>query len=76
LHGGLLLRSQEGLNYNYYRDYDPAVGRYVQSDPIELRGGLNTYAYARANPLSRIDPLGLADATDTPWWDRPADAGH
>jgi RHS repeat-associated protein len=45
--------------YNYYRDYDPAVGRYVESDPIGLRGGINTYGYARARPLKLRDVLGL-----------------
>jgi uncharacterized protein RhaS with RHS repeats len=47
--------------YNYRRDYDPAVGRYVESDPIGLNGGsYSTYGYAGNDPLSNFDPLGLA----------------
>jgi RHS repeat-associated protein len=45
-------------HYNYFRDYDPAIGRYVQSDPIGLDGGLNTYGYSEASPLTRFDPTG------------------
>jgi RHS repeat-associated protein len=44
--------------YNYFRDYDPSTGRYVQSDPIGLGGGLSTYLYANANSLTFIDPSG------------------
>ena len=45
--------------YNYYRDYDPQTGRYVESDPIGLKGGVNTYGYAQQNPLFNVDPDGL-----------------
>ena len=41
---GQLYDSHAGLNQNYFRDYDPAIGRYVQSDPIGLLGGFGTYA--------------------------------
>jgi RHS repeat-associated protein len=52
---------ETGLHYNYFRDYDPAVGRYVESDPIGLNGGSNTYSYVRGSPLSRFDVFGLSD---------------
>jgi RHS repeat-associated protein len=51
---------ETGKHYNYFRDYDPAIGRYIQSDPIGLDGGLNTYGYDGGNPLVNIDPEGLA----------------
>jgi RHS repeat-associated protein len=48
-----------GLNYNYFRDYEAGTGRYSQSDPIGLDGGLNTYSYADQNPGVYSDPYGL-----------------
>ncbi len=47
-------------HYNYFRDYDPNLGRYITSDPIGLLAGTNTYTYVDNNPLNFIDPLGLS----------------
>jgi RHS repeat-associated protein len=48
-----------GLHYNYFRDYDPAIGSYVQSDPMGLAGGsVNTYGYTNGNPIEYSDPTG------------------
>lgn len=49
---------ETGLHYNRYRYYDPRLGRYIQSDPEGVAGGLNLYAYS-LNPLTEVDVQGL-----------------
>jgi RHS repeat-associated protein len=49
-----------GLVHNYFRDYDPSIGRYIQSDPIGLSGGVSTYLYVNGAPGSLSDMYGLA----------------
>ena len=52
--------AETNLHYNYFRDYDPQVGRYVESDPIGLDGGINTYDYVNGRPFAYYDRFGLA----------------
>jgi len=60
-----------GLHYNYFRDYDPATGRYLQTDPIGLSGGANPYIYAMANPVRYTDAKGLEILPSNPSGLRP-----
>ncbi len=56
---GQYLDKETNLHYNYFRDYDPGIGRYVQSDPVGLAGGVSAYAYVDSNPLRYTDSSGL-----------------
>jgi hypothetical protein len=47
------------LHYNFFRDYEPGTGRYIESDPLGIRSGFNTYVYALDNPAKFVDVTGL-----------------
>lgn len=64
---GQYFDKETNLTYNYYRDYDPAIGRYIHSDPVGIAAGLNTYAYVDGDPLQYSDPLGLAKKAKGRW---------
>ncbi|NVN90282.1 MAG: RHS repeat-associated core domain-containing protein [Desulfuromonadales bacterium] len=51
--------AETGTHYNYFRDYNPAIGKYIQADPIGLDGGINPFAYAKNSPIKNTDPEGL-----------------
>jgi RHS repeat-associated protein len=51
--------SETGLHYNYFRDYSPLLGRYLQADPIGFKGGMNLYNYVGGNPIINVDIFGL-----------------
>jgi RHS repeat-associated protein len=56
---GQYFDNDTGLTYNRYRNYSSELGRFAESDPIGLRGGLNTFGYVDGNPLDSVDPSGL-----------------
>lgn len=72
---GQVYDGETGHWNNGFRDYDPQEGRYVQSDPIGLAGGNNTYAYVGGNPLSRIDFTGLA-CNNQGCWNTPQERAY
>ncbi|EPX60313.1 hypothetical protein D187_001800 [Cystobacter fuscus DSM 2262] len=69
---GQIADAHSALYYNYFRDYDPETGRYVESDPLGLEAGLNTYGYALGSPLIYVDPYGLDITNPADWPQLPS----
>lgn len=57
---GQYFDAETGLHYNHHRYMDPGIGRYLQTDPVGLEGGLSTYSYALGDPVGAYDPDGLS----------------
>ena len=55
---GQLFDPESNNHYNCYRDYEPGTGRYLESDPIGLYGGMNTFGYVEGNPNTKFDIFG------------------
>ena len=49
---------EDGLHYNWYRHYDPTLGRYLQADLLGLINGASIYTYAASSPVLYVDPDG------------------
>jgi RHS repeat-associated protein len=60
-YAGYYFHPASGLNLTTFRAYSPSLGRWINRDPIEEKGGLNLYGYVENHPISDTDPSGLYD---------------
>jgi RHS repeat-associated protein len=72
---GQYYQAETGLYQNTQRDYDPVTGKYIESDPIGLKSGVNTYAYAYNRPTQYVDPTGLIGCFGGTWKEARGDSG-
>jgi len=63
---GQVFDAESGLFQNWNREYNPRIGRYMQSDPTGLQGGINTFAYVEGDPLGSDDVEGLQQQRTPP----------
>jgi RHS repeat-associated protein len=72
---GQYFDAETGLSQNVQRDYDPLTGKYVESDPIGLKSGINTYTYGYSHPTQFVDPTGLIACFGDTWIGSKGDPG-
>ena len=63
---GQWFQIEDGLSYNWHRNYDPTLGRYSQADPLGFVDGPGVYSYANSSPVMKVDPRGLFAAAPRP----------
>jgi len=68
---GQVFDQETGLAQNWHREYQARWGRYAQSDPIGLSGGVNTFSYVGGAPLTSADPTGLQASDSKCTWVGP-----
>jgi RHS repeat-associated protein len=61
---GQEFESETAWNHNGFRDYPPTIGRYLESDPLGMAGGVNSYQYSLNSPIVTTDPRGLLSTRD------------
>jgi len=55
---GQYFDGESGMHHNYLRDYDPDIGRYLQSNPVGIDAGLNLYEFSHSSPIMNTQSLG------------------
>jgi len=67
LYCGYYRDAETGLYHVRNRMYHPALGRWVQRDPIGYADGMNLYQYVRSRPTAAVDPSGTLSSDNWVW---------
>jgi RHS repeat-associated protein len=63
---GQMWLAELGMQYSKARLFSPTLGRFLQTDPIDVMGGVNLYAYVGNDPINFVDPVGLCGGQEYP----------